>query len=255
MRKAYLDGTNGQIHARYWHERKDGTPLLCLPPAPHTGLYYQTLADHLSVPMIAVDYPGAGSSCPLPHKPSISDYASVIGSLLPKIGRVNLLGFHSGCLVALELTRSYGSLCDKVICIDFPLFDSETRTKYASYTTDVEPPKVPNDLEKSFNTNVTNRRDIIGEPRALELWVESLRAGPRYNDTFKAAFAYEADKALEESEKDINFFGTQCNLLEPTREAAKLCKNGRFTEVLEIEGNALETGAPILAPLITDALL
>ena len=149
MRKAYLDTPNGQIHARFWHEDKPGLPLLSLPPAPHSGLYFMTLAEHLNHPMIAVDYPGTGGSSPLDVKPAIEDYARIIGGLLPKIGKVNLMGFHSGCLVALEMTKRFNAQIEYITCIDFPYFEAVVRKKYLMSFSDVEPPKKPNDLFKS----------------------------------------------------------------------------------------------------------
>jgi len=255
VRKVYFDTAYGQVHARYWNEQTGGIPFLCLPPAPHTGLYFKTLSAHMDHPMIAIDYPGSGGSTPMEGKPSIEDYARTIGGLLPKIGKVNLLGFHSGCLIALEMAESFASQIENVICIDFPYFEAKTRKKYGQTFKDVQPPKKLEDLSKSFEGTVVKRRDDIGEPRALELWVESLRAGPRYNDIFQAAFAYDVDLALTKSSAPIHLVATKSGLLEPTRQAAQILKNGRLTEVMEITGNVFETGAAIIANTIRDDII
>jgi len=254
MRKAYLDTNHGQIHARFWHEETAGLPLLCLPPAPHTGLYYSTLSEHLNYPIIAVDYPGSGGSTPLQGKPSISDYASIIGQILSGLGKVNLLGFHSGSLVALELARMFENYCEQIICVDIPFFDLETRQKYAAAFPDVQPPEQPSDLSQSFNSTVAKWRENIGESRALELWVESLRAGPRYNDIFQVAFAFDAPAAFAGCERELQIIATTSSLLEGTRNAAQLCANGKLTEIPEIKSNAFETGAPIIAPVLAKIL-
>lgn len=255
MRKVYFDTAEGQVHARYWNDKIDGIPFLCLPPAPHTGLYFKTFAEYIDLPVIAIDYPGSGGSTPLEKKPSIEDYARIIGGLLPKIGKVNLVGFHSGCLIALAMADSIASQIENIICIDFPYFDANTRKKYAKNFQDVQPPEKAEGLSKSFEGTVAKRRDEIGEPRALELWVESLRAGPRYNDIFQAAFAYDVDAALGRSSAPIHLIATKSGLLEPTRQANRILKNGRLTEVMEITGNVFETGAAVIANTIRDDII
>jgi len=254
FRKTYFDVEHGQIHARLWHENLKGIPLLCLPPAPHTSLYFSTLARHLNYPIIAIDYPGSGASCPWPSKPNISDFASAIGQLISQLGKVHLLGFHTGCLVAIELSKNFGKYCDTIICTDVPLFDPETRIKYAAGTPDVLPPEKPDDLSKSFESTVTKWRSAIGENRALALWVESLRAGPRYNDIFQAAFAYDAYAAFETCNRDIEFIATTSSLLEGTRKADALCKQGHLTEALDIKSNVFEKGAPVMASILREML-
>jgi pimeloyl-ACP methyl ester carboxylesterase len=250
MRKGYFDIDRGQIHARFWHEDMAGYPLVCLPPAPHTGLYFSALAKHLHHPIIAIDYPGSGGSTSLLSKPAIVDYANVIGQLLRQLGKAHLLGFHTGCLIAVELAQLFQDHVEKLICIDFPLFDQAVRLKYAAATNDVEPPQTPSDLSKSFNGTVVKRREAIGETRALELWIESLRAGPRYNDPFQAAFGFDGEAAVKSIGAQIEFIATQSNLLEPTRQASKLAPSSRLTELPDIEGNVFETGAPKIASTI-----
>jgi len=254
VRKAYFNSSTGQVHARFWNENSKGPKLCCLPPAPHTSLYFETLANHLAVPIIAFDYPGSGGSTPLPKKPSIEDYAKTLGAVIEFVGSVNLLGFHTGCLVGLEIAARYPSIIEKFICVDFPLFDAETRASYQAGTPDILPPKIPADLKQSFDQTVTNRREDIGEIRALELWVETLRAGPRHNDPFKAAFAYEAEPALETCNSAITFIASQSPLLEATRKAAELAPQSELKELLDITGNVFETGAPIIAPVIKTVL-
>jgi len=254
MRKAYIKSSSGQIHLRYWNEGHSGLPLLCLPPAPHTGLYFHTFATHYDGPLITLDYPGTGGSTPLETKPAIEDYARIIGGLLPKIGKVNVMGFHSGCLIALELIESFGAQIEHVFCVDFPLFDKATREKFQTHYDDVKPPQKPEELSLSFESTVIKRRDQIGEGRALELWVESLRAGPRYNDIFQAAFICDAEKALSSCKAPIDFIATHSPLHEPTKRAVGLTKKGRLTEVMEITGNVFETGAELIASTIRNSL-
>ncbi len=249
MRGRYFGREGKAVHARIWNEGKGQTPLLCLPPAPHTGLYFKTFAVHLDETLIGIDYPGSGSSDPLGHKPAIADLALSLSPLIDAFKNVHVLGFHTGCLVALELMQKFQKSIDQVILIDGPFFDKETRTKYAPAFSDVKPPNIPADLTKSFEATVTKRRGQIGEARALELWVESLRAGPRYNDPFQAAFSYDVESAISQCTRPVHVMATQSGLLDVTRAAAQQL-DASYHEVLEIKSDVFETGAPILAPII-----
>ena len=254
MRGRYFGPEGRAIHARLWNSKSAKTPLLCLPPAPHTGLYFQTLANHLDLPTIGVDYPGAGSSDPLQTVPSIHQYAAAMRSVINAFDVVHILGFHTGCLVALEMITQFGPKIGEVILVDGPFFDEKTRAKYAPSFPKDAPPRGPEDLSGSFESTVSKRRDNIGEARALELWVESLRAGPRYNDPFQAAFAFDGEKALRECHNPVHVFATQSSLLEVTRNGAAQLSNARYQEIFEIKSDVFETGAPIIAPMIETIL-
>jgi len=249
VRGRYFGPEGKAVHARIWHEGKSHRPLICLPPAPHTGLYFKTFASHIDETLIGVDYPGMGASDRLAHKPSIADFAKSLSSVINAYGAVHILGFHTGCLVALEVIQVFGNSLGEIILIDGPFFDQDTRAKYAPAFPDVQPPNAPEDLSKSFESTVTNRRDKIGESRALELWVESLRAGPRYNDPFQEAYSYDVEAAVAACKRPVHVIATQSGLLGVAQQAGQRL-NASYREVLEIKSDVFETGAPIMAPII-----
>ena len=115
IRKSYLDTALGQIHVRSLAAAHgdEKPPLLCLHPSPYSGAYFETVMPLLNDGrrVIAADYPGYGGSYRLDQPPSIADYAQAnIDSVLADESgeQLDLLGFHSGCLVAAEiaLTRT-----------------------------------------------------------------------------------------------------------------------------------------------------
>lgn len=235
MRKGYFGDAGQQIHYRESGTPK-GTPLICLPPAPHSGLYFSNFQEALGDQhSLTVDYPGYGGS-DLQDGQTIEFYAESLLDLIKSLETVHLLGFHSGCLVALELARLAPQLLDKIILIDVPYFDAATRQKYAAhFAGGLALPETATELGDHFAAQVTKRKEALGLPRAYDLWVETLRNGDRRNHMFQAAFAYDVAKALITLDKPVHLIATQSSLLDQTRDAATLCKTATLTERLDID--------------------
>lgn len=102
--------------------------ILFLPPAPHTGAFFDAIRKQLSAyETEAVTYPGYGDQ-PAISSPSIEGYASAVSS---RESHIDLVGFHTGCLVALELAKSQQRL-RSITLVDVPHFDQGTKAKHRS---------------------------------------------------------------------------------------------------------------------------
>lgn len=100
--------------------------ILFLPPAPHTGAFYDSIRDELSeMQTTAVTYPGYGNVAPVKTS-SIEAYAK---SILPQRAGTQIIGFHTGCLVALEMAHIQPDL-GHLVLIDIPYFDEATKNKH-----------------------------------------------------------------------------------------------------------------------------
>jgi len=261
MRKAYFGDSGEQVHYRVCESKgtAPNSPLICLPASPHSGLYYTAVMPALSAErdVYSVDYPGFGGSDPLPEAASIETLAESLQPLLETIGPVDVLGFHSGCLVGLELGHQVPDLIERILMIDVPYFDVETRAKYGKkFGEPLHLPKSVNDLEDQFTSQITKRSDDLGHERAFALWAEMMRAGTGVNDIFRAAFNYECEQKFAEMQKPVDLIATQSGLLEPTRAAAKILKNATLREQLSIDRAVFDLHAPqiteeILAVLAT----
>ncbi|MGB3457401.1 MAG: alpha/beta hydrolase [Litorimonas sp.] len=120
---------DGRVHLTI---RGRGRPLVLLPPAPHTGAFFDPLLPHLErYQTVQVDYPGYGRSAAL-EVPSIEAYAAAIAPHLPD--RAVLVGFHTGNLVAAELSHRIDAA--GIVMIDVPVFDEDTRRAYTARTDD-----------------------------------------------------------------------------------------------------------------------
>lgn len=259
MRKAYADSRHGQVHLRYLLPEGEmtGTPVVCLHPTPYSGLFYKTIAPYLAAGrgVIAPDYPGYGGSDAGSELPSITEFAEAICDALRVIdadldinGPFNLFGFHTGCLVAVEMSLLEPDLVDKLVLVDVPYFQPDKRKELYAMTT--VPPVFSADvacLEKSWERNVGARWDTQPLTRLLEIFTEELRAGEGVNRGFHAAFTYECEAAFAAVERPVQVIATNSSLLEASRTSAGLIAGSVLRECPTVEAPAMETGAQTIA--------
>ena len=123
IRKFYAETSAGQVHGRFLEGGSDKPPLVCLPPAPTTSLYYATIMPMLANDrdVISLDYPGYGGSDRMDGEPRMEQYAQIVFEALDSVDRpgpFDLLGLHSGCLVALEMALSVPDWIRRIVMVD-----------------------------------------------------------------------------------------------------------------------------------------
>lgn len=251
--KGYTKGPFGQIHWRMCGERTQQPDLVCLHPAPFSGLAFTTIMPFLAKDrrVIAPDFPGHGGSHSYRADASIEDYASAMESLFREIsphGPVDCLGFHTGCLVACHTAIDAPELVRSLVLIDVPAFDAETRAAHlASSST---PPGFTGELESltpAWERGITKRIESQGMERSFEMFVEHLRHGEAMNAGFHAGFSYPVEERLTKVTHPTAIIATQSMLLEATRRSATLIPNARLVERLDIKRAVLDEAAEVTA--------
>lgn len=251
MRKGYFGEAGAQLH---YIEAGDAAAetLILLPPAPHTSVYYENIIPLLAANyhVIAIDYPGYGGSDRFDDI-SISSYANSLAPLVKEHAPVCLAGFHTGTLVANEIALQFPKEVRKLVLIDVPYFDRETRDKYAA---GLSPEGVLKSVKENFETSVVNRHESLSEDRAFKIWAESLRSGRFQKDAFGAAFAYDCDVQFAKSQHPLTIIATRSSLLEPSRKMAKLVSQAKLIECLDITSPVFEAHNQTLTAVMLDAL-
>jgi len=251
MHRDYHGEAGAQLH---YIEAGDATneTLLLLPPSPHTSVYYEKIIPLLAVRyhVIAIDYPGFGGSDRIDDV-SISGYAHAVAPLAEKYGPVTLSGFHTGALVATEMALQFPDIVRKLVLVDVPNFDVETRKKYMAI---LPPDGLPTPVEESFAKSVTNRHESFTEDRAFKVWVESLRSGRFHKGAFRAAFAYDCDEQFAKLQHPLTIIATTSSLLEPSRKTAETVQQAELIEILDITSPVFEAHSKKLAPAILAAM-
>ena len=258
----YADTSYGQVHIRcYKPDDKDqNPPLICLHPAPSSGLYFTTAMPMLGTGrhVTAPDYPGYGGSDPQPQPLSIADYAAAIIEALGFLSvnrSVDLLGFHTGCLVASEIAHSAPNWVRKVVLCDVPYFLSEQQESLREKMT--QPMPVTGELAslaKPWDFDVAGRLADVPLDRAFELFTEHLRAGTRDWHAFDAAFRYDCEGRFGSLQADVTCLATQSGLHGPTGAAAAAIPGATFVDVPEVTTAVFEAGAEAISERILSVL-
>lgn len=213
-------GLEGSLHWWRFGAASDpaGVPLVCLHPLPFGGGFFRTIAEHLVTKrsVWCPDYPGFGESDPLPEPWSVEAWADAVARGLETLdfnGPADLLGFHTGCLVAAELALEYAKSVRRLVFIDAPYFDQEQRRVLAEHT--MAAPR------------------HHGNPAAIE--------------GFRAAFAYDPIANFRHIPNPALVIGTESGLHGPSEAAARAMSGGSFLGRPDLEAPVFEHGARDIA--------
>ncbi len=250
-RKGYSDGPFGQIHWRMMEPEDEATQpdLYCLHPGPFSGLAFTGIMPFLAKErrVIAPDYPGYGGSDAFKAAPSINEYSEAMKAVIDDLTGnkpIDLFGFHTGNLVAVEMALQFPIAVRRLALVDVPAFDAETREKHgAESAKDFEITSDINCLEWPWRRGILNRMDSQDLDRCLEMFTEQLRPGRLMNKAFHAAFSYDGDERLPKVSHPTIIIATQSGLLVATRRAGKLMPDAYLIERLDIKRAVLDEAA------------
>ncbi len=132
LRKMYVDCRFGQLHLHTSFPSSGGfdelTPLLCVPPTGLTGRAFRPLLRDLGRDrsVYAPDLPGSGESEAPDHAPTVADQAAAFIDLIDslRLKQVDVIGFQSGSLAAIELALARPEQVRRLILIGIPGSDS-----------------------------------------------------------------------------------------------------------------------------------
>lgn len=190
----FTDGDYGQLHYRTAGKASTLPAVVCLHMVPKSSRLYHQVLPYLAKDrlVIAIDYPGYGES----DKPfeqsqaSIENYTKAVWQVLDhlSIDKVDLVGYHTGCMVALESAHLRSTQVNKVINISAPIFTEEEVEAFNQYYAPIE-------LDESGSRFKTMWERILyyrGAGMTLEMcadsMAENLRGGEAYEWGHAAAF-------------------------------------------------------------------
>ncbi len=128
--RGYAKGPYGLVH---FNDTQTGTgvPMVLLHQAPMSHRQFDAVYGLLSqrgVRAIGIDTPGFGMSDPTPFVPQVADWASSIIAVLDhlKIARADMVGHHTGSLIATEVSLQFPKRVRKVVLNGpFPITETE----------------------------------------------------------------------------------------------------------------------------------
>jgi pimeloyl-ACP methyl ester carboxylesterase len=124
----YVDSRFGQLHLHTAFPSSGGfdelTPLACVPPSHQTGRVFRPLLKDLGRDrsVYAPDLPGSGESDGPDHAPTVADQAAAFIDLIDslRLRQVDVIGYQSGSLPAVELALARPEQVRRVLLIGVP---------------------------------------------------------------------------------------------------------------------------------------
>lgn len=139
VRRAYVDGPHGQMHLRITGtESRDRPPLVCIHMSPMSGRVFETFLAHAGRDRLALafDTPGFGLSDAPSAPPTIGDYADALLAGLTAAGiagPVDLMGYHTGSMIAVEMALRAPDRIRRLIMIAAPIITDEERQQFRDF--------------------------------------------------------------------------------------------------------------------------
>jgi len=260
MNKRYIDGPFGQIHIRQWGSNTSRPPLICFAPSPFSSVAYASLAPILSKErvVIAMDYPGYGLSDPCPEAPLIADYATTAAALIAAVSPdqpADLLGFHTGCLVAAETSLLEPDLVNRLTLIDVPFFEPAKQAELLASTPEKAELKTEiSGLSKAWDFCVSTRLEHISLPRTFDMFIDYISAGESSNAAFHAAFQYDCNTQFSKVSHPCWVLATDSSLHQASCKTADVVPGAELIELREIKVAVLEKGAAIIGEKLGELL-
>lgn len=258
MHRDYRETSFGQIQIHIWGCAQEAEHILvCLPPSPYSGKAYDTIAPELvtdKLCVLAVDYPrfsGEKSS-------SINDYAGVVHDVLKSLKNtapISLVGFHTGCLVAVETSLAADINIARLILIDVPYFSSVSRAEHAAQSYGSFPVSLNlSDLQSAWDMSVTRQKDKVPLARAFDMFVDHISAGVSAGEPFAAAFDFDCQQQFSKVSVPSFVIATHAGLYSESLCAAERIENSILIEEPSITASVLEQSASITAKQICRCL-
>ncbi len=246
LNKRYVDGPFGQVHVTEAGPEQEGdhVPLVCFHQSPISGAQFAVFQQHMATDrqVLCPDTPGFGSSDGPTPVPTIEDYADALATALGRLGfgdghQVDVLGFHTGTQICVELAASRPDLVRRVVLSSLALFTAQELERNRAGFGEPRPLFTDPDYVSSyFDAQVTNGLRGIAPERRLELFVERIRSGTRSWYGPEAVFAYDTAARLPDVKQPVLLYVLRDTLSENTRRAASLLERSVMKERLDIYG-------------------
>ena len=230
----YHEISLGQIHcylARPVDKLKEKKrPLLLLHHSPNSAQVYHTLQPKLAFDrmVLAPDTPGFGMSDKPNSPPSIEQYAHWIIEMLDGLGinECDVIGYHTGAMIATEMSLLITDRIKKVVIIGIPIFNDAEKEGFLSNPW--PKPLKPDDTEY-INDLWSSALKWRGAGQTLQMLKGTMIAKLQAGDTAwwgaRAAFSYPMLDKLAKITQPVKAINSKDDLWEISPRAQSVLKD------------------------------
>jgi pimeloyl-ACP methyl ester carboxylesterase len=239
--RAYATSRYGQLHYRIVTPTTAPTapPLLCLHQTPSHSKDWMPVLPTLgqSRYVIAADTPGYGMSDAPPEPASIEDFAGVMAQLMTDLaaqaiiptGQFDVMGFHTGSLVATELLRSLPDRVRRAVVFGLAAYPADIRGAKLDHLLQTFPVPANNlDHVEALWAIIQQLSDprVTPEEKHINM-AECLRLGSQMPWGYIAVYRYDFLKAMTRVTQPVLVMNPEDDLWRVTAATSHNFPNGR----------------------------
>lgn len=220
----------GQLHLRRAVPRvapaAEKPPVMLFHQSPNSSQVFVEFMAELGADrlVIAPDTPGFGDSDMPADQPDIALYASVMAELVRALGltRLQLVGYHTGAAIAVELARAHPELVDAVVLVGIPVFNDEEQAQFRAVPWPLPRSADGSHLVSEWCRSMQWRGPGQSEDSAVRTFNEKLGAGQTAWWGAHAAIHYDPLRALQQLRAPVLFIRPRDDLWETSLRALRV---------------------------------
>jgi pimeloyl-ACP methyl ester carboxylesterase len=261
IKRQYADCRYGQLHMHVAQptdaKAAKQNPILCMHPSPASGRYYLDLLQDLGRDRIAIaaDTPGYGESDRPPNAPPpMEGYSGAFADGLENLGygkngkKIDLLGYHTGCIVAVDLAIRRPDLIRKLCLVSVPYYDSVDRQQKLLAGLDrFSYGEEPDHVVDMWNGTVKKRAKGVSLQQSIELFLERMRPGDKEWWAYTAVFSYDSKTQFPKITQPTALLNPHGVLYKETLAAAPVIPGAKLVDLPELDHGVFSVGSHIIA--------
>jgi pimeloyl-ACP methyl ester carboxylesterase len=254
--RRYVGPPGHQVHiTEVETAQRARTSFYCLHATAYSGRSFAPFMAVMSAHrrICAVDTPGYGGSDRPAQRLDIPGYAREIGDAieLDSGGPIDLLGYHTGAMMAVELARQRPELVRRLVLIGVPFFVGVEREHWRQVLARKHTlSESLAQLDERWAFFITDRRDGVSLDRGFENFVDELRAYPFEWWAHEAAFTFDAEACFREVTQQTLILNPNNHLSEASRRAAAHIPNASLLEFPSLDHAIFDVAPTVLAEAV-----
>lgn len=262
IKRDFVAGPFGQVHVRIAKPKADSVhpPLVLFHPTPYSSDYFTAFMQVMAKDrvVIAIDTPGYGDSDRPATLQTIGGYAASAHATLVALGingennqKIDVLGYHTGGLIAAELAVTHPDLVRRIGLPGLPFYMGDARK--AAYEENAKADAVQSDgshlIPKwKFSTGATNVG--LSLERGQEHFNDSMQCYPHCWEAYHAVFTYPTEQRLAKIGQPVLLITNAGSLKEETEAARAYLKESKLVHIPEITLGGFDLHTEKLAKIV-----
>ncbi len=262
-KRMFVDGRYGQVHVRVAAPPDAAMrrrPVLLLHPSPYSSAFFEDFMAELSKDrwVIAIDTPGFGDSDRPASPPTIAEYADNALRVLSALGveqKVDLLGYHTGTLIAAEMALQSPQRIERLVLPGVPYFTGQAQADaFAQYAKPdvLDPSGAHHDSKWAFASGGMKHGMTL--ERAQAHFADMVQAIPESGHAYYGVFSYPGEVQFPKLTHASLFIAPTGSLFEETKAAQAITPNSELVLLTEYPHNVFDLGVPYMAQLTREFL-